>query len=383
MVNRIILNETSYFGRESREKIGEELKSRGHDKVLVVTDFNLMDQGITPKVIDVLEKNNITYFVYLNVKPNPTIKNVQDGIMLAQISNINAIVAVGGGSVLDTAKAISIIMTNPEYSTVTSLDGVKTTRNKGLPLFAVPTTAGTASETTINYAITDEKNVKKMICIDVHDIPTCAIIDPDLMQNMPKQLAASTGMEALTQAIEGYISKNGWLIPDMYNINAMSLIFKNIESAVNDKDDIAIEKMAYAQYIAGMGCSNAGLGITHSMANTLSAFFDIPNGLANAILLPHVLRFNGKVCPELYRNIGKAIGIDTNNLTDDELIENVAVAVENLQVRLSIPKNLHDIGIPQEMIPQLATQAINDICTQGNPRAVTVDDIIDLYNKAY
>ena len=383
MINRVVLNEMSYFGRGSREKLGLELKSRGLNKVLVVSDFNLMDANVTKMVIDVLEKNGITYFVYLHVKPNPTINNVQDGLMLAQISNVDAIVAVGGGSVIDTAKAISIIMTNPEHSGVVSLDGAVETRNKGLPLFALPTTAGTVAEVTINYVITDETNVKKMVCVDVHDIPVCAIIDPDLMQGMPQQLAASTGMDALTHAMEGYITKAGWLIPDMFHINAMALIYKNLEKAANEKDSIAVEKMAYAQYIAGMGFSNVGLGIVHSMAHSLGAFFDTPHGLANALLLPHVLRFNGKVCPELFRNMGRAFDLNMDNLSDDAAVEKVANAVADLSKRLGIPQTLREIGIPEEMIPTLANQAINDACTPGNPRDVSVDDIIEIYKSAY
>lgn len=383
MVNRVVLNETSYFGRGSRSKLGEELRGRGYNKVLLVTDFTLMDSGVTKNVIDVLEQNGITYFVYLHIKPNPTVKNVQDGLMLAQISNVDAIVAVGGGSVIDTAKAISIILTNPEHSAVTSLDGAVQTRNKGLPLFALPTTAGTAAEVTINYVITDEEKMKKMVCIDVHDIPVCAIIDPDLMQGMPQALAASTGMDALTHAMEGYITKAGWLIPDMFHINAMALIYKNLEKAANGKDEMAVEKMAYAQYIAGMGFSNVGLGIVHSMAHSLGAFFDTPHGVANALLLPHVLKFNGKVCPELFRNMGRAFGLDMNNISDDEAVNRVVEAVTDLSKRLNIPQTLREIGIPREMIPQLAAQAINDACTPGNPREVTVDDIINIYNEAY
>lgn len=383
MINRVVLNETSYFGRGSREKLGVELKSRGLGKVLVVSDFTLMESNVTRMVIDELEKEGITYFVYLHVKPNPTVSNVQDGLMLAQISNVDAIVAVGGGSVIDTAKAISIIMTNPEHSGVVSLDGAVDTRNKGLPLFALPTTAGTAAEVTINYVITDEGNMKKMVCVDPHDIPVCAIIDPDLMQGMPKGLAASTGMDALTHAMEGYITKAGWLIPDMFHINAMALIFKNLEKAANEKDDLAIEKMAYAQYIAGMGFSNVGLGIVHSMAHSLGAFFDTPHGVANALLLPHVLKFNGQVCPELFRNMGNAFGLNMNDLSDEEAVNKVVNAVKDLSKRLGIPQTLREIGIPEDMIPTLAKQAINDACTPGNPREVTVDDIIALYKEAY
>ena len=383
MVKKMVLNETAYFGRGSRTKLAEELKSRGIEKVLIVTDYDLMNNNTTKMVIDVLDSSIITYFIYLYVKPNPTIKNVQDGLNIAQIGNVDAIVAVGGGSVIDTAKAISIIMTNPEHSNVKSLDGAVETRKKGLPLFALPTTAGTAAEVTINYVITDETEMKKMVCVDAHDIPVCAIIDPDLMQGMPQQLAATTGMDALTHAMEGYITKAGWLIPDMFHINAMALIYKNLEKAANEKDDVAVEKMAYAQYIAGMGFSNVGLGIVHSMAHSLGAFFDTPHGLANAILLPHVLRFNGKVCPELFADMGRAFNLNMNNLSDDEIVEKVVNSVQDLSKRLRIPQTLGEIGIPREMLPQLAAQAINDICTAGNPREVTIEDIVRIYESAY
>ena len=383
MINRVVLNETSYFGRGSRNKLGEELRTRGHQKVLIVSDYSLMEAKVTEKVIDVIDKAGITYFVYNHVKPNPTVKNVQDGLTLAEINNVDAIVAVGGGSVIDTAKAISIIITNTEHSGVTSLDGAVETRNKGLPLFALPTTAGTAAEVTINYVITDETNMKKMVCVDVHDIPVCAIIDPDLMQSMPQSLASTTGMDALTHAMEGYITKAGWLIPDMFHINEMALIYKNLEKAANEKDDIAIEKMAYAQYIAGMGFSNVGLGIVHSMAHSLGAFFDTPHGLANSILLPHVMRFNGQVCPDLFRNMGRAFGLNMEGLNDYEVIETIVDAIQELSKSMNIPQRLRDVGIPKEMIPQLASQAINDACTPGNPREVTVDDLITIYNQAY
>ena len=383
MINRVVLNETSYFGRGSRNKLAEELRARGHQKVLIISDYSLMDAGVTEKVVDVVDKAGLTYFVFNHVKPNPTVKNVQDGLTLAQINNVDAIVAVGGGSVIDTAKAISIIMTNNEHSGVTSLDGAIETRNKGLPLFALPTTAGTAAEVTINYVITDETNMKKMVCVDVHDIPVCAIIDPDLMQSMPQSLASTTGMDALTHAMEGYITKAGWLIPDMFHINAMALIYKNLAKAANEKDDIAIEKMAYAQYIAGMGFSTVGLGIVHSMAHSLGAFFDTPHGLANSILLPHVMRFNGQVCPDLFRNMGKAFGLNMEGLNDYEVVETIVDAIQELSRSMNIPQHLKEVGIPKDMIPQLAAQAINDACTPGNPREVTVDDLITIYNQAY
>ena len=383
MVNRIVLNETSYFGRGARNNLATEIKSRGFHKVLLVTDKTLYESKLVDMVTRVLERNIIGYYMFDVVKPNPTVKNVQDGLLMANINNVDCIVAVGGGSVIDTAKAISIIMTNPEFNDVVSLDGVADTKNKGLPLFALPTTAGTAAEVTINYVITDEARTKKMVCVDVHDIPQVAIIDPDLMDGMPQPLAASTGMDALTHAMEGYITKAGWLIPDMFHINAMALIYKNLEKAANEKNKIAVEKMAYAQYIAGMGFSNVGLGIVHSMAHSLGAYFDTPHGVANALLLPHVLKFNGKVCPELFRNMGNTFGLNMANTTDEEAVQKVVDAVAELSRKLNIPQTLKEIGIPEEMIPTLAKQAINDACTPGNPREVTVDDIIEIYKEAY
>ena len=383
MVNRIVLNETSYFGRGARNNLATEIKSRGFHKVLLVTDKTLYESKLVDMVTRVLERNIIGYYLFDGVKPNPTVKNVQDGLLMANINNVDCIVAVGGGSVIDTAKAISIIMTNPEFNDVVSLDGVADTKNKGLPLFALPTTSGTAAEVTINYVITDEARTKKMVCVDVHDIPQVAIIDPDLMDGMPQGLAAATGMDALTHAMEGYITKAGWLIPDMFHVNAMALIYKNLEKAANQKDKVAVEKMAYAQYIAGMGFSNVGLGIVHSMAHSLGAYFDTPHGVANALLLPHVMKFNGKVCPELFRNMGNAFGLDMSNTTDEQAVQKVVDAVAELSRKLNIPQTLKEIGIPEEMIPTLAKQAINDACTPGNPREDTVDDIIAIYKEAY
>ena len=383
MTNRIILNETSYFGRGSREKVAEEIKNRGYNKILVVTDRALIDAEVAQMVTDVLDNEEIKYFVFDGVKPNPTVTNVHDGLTMAKINNVDAIVAIGGGSVIDTAKAVAVIMTNPEFTDVVSLDGVADTKNKCLPIIALPTTAGTAAEVTINYVITDERRTKKMVCVDPHDIPEVAIIDPDLMQKMPQGLAASTGMDALTHAMEGYITKAGWLIPDMFHINAMSLIYKNLEKAANEKDEEAVEKMGYAQYIAGMGFSNVGLGIVHSMAHSLGAYFDTPHGIANALLLPHVLKFNGKVCPDLYRNMGASFGLDMTNTSDEEAVDKVVEAVRELSVKLGIPQTLREIGVPEEMLPTLAKQAINDACTPGNPRSVTVEDIIDIYQAAF
>ena len=383
MINRIVLNETSYFGRGAREKLPEEIKARQFQKVLVVTDKSLLETGTVALVTDKLEKNQVNYVTYDGVKPNPTVQNVQDGLKVAKDNNVDCIVAIGGGSSIDTAKAIAVIMTNPEFSDVVSLDGTAATKNKALPLIALPTTAGTAAEVTINYVITDEVRTKKMVCVDVHDIPVVAIIDPDLMQGMPQSIAASTGMDALTHAMEGYITKAGWLIPDMFHINAMSLIYKNLERAANDKEEKAVEKIGYAQYIAGMGFSNVGLGIVHSMAHSLGAYFDTPHGVANALLLPHVLKFNGQVCPELFRNMGNAFGLDMANTTDEEAVQKVVDAVKDLSVKLHIPQTLKEIGIPKEMLATLAEQALNDACTPGNPREVTKEDILALYNEAY
>ena len=383
MANRVVLNETSYFGRGARENVVTEIKARGFKNILVVTDRNLTQNGVAGMVTDYLDTAGIRYYVYDGVKPNPTVMNVLEGLTMARINCVDAIVTIGGGSSIDTAKAIGIIMTNPEFSDVVSLDGVADTKNKSLPIIAVPTTAGTAAEVTINYVITDEARTKKMVCVDVHDIPVVAIIDPDMMQGMPQSIAASTGMDALTHAMEGYITKAGWLIPDMFHINAMSLIYKNLEQAANDKDEYAVDQVAYGQYIAGMGFSNVGLGIVHSMAHSLGAYFDTPHGVANALLLPHVLKFNGVVCPELYRNMGRAFGLDMSNTSDEEAIDMVVGAVQDLSRRLNIPQTLREIGIPREMIPILANQAINDACTPGNPREVTVEDIIDIYESAY
>lgn len=383
MINRIILNETSYFGRGAREKVVEEINGRHFQKVLVVTDKALLETGTVTMVTEVLDKSHISYVMYDGVKPNPTVQNVKAGLQIAKDNNVDCIIAVGGGSSIDTAKAIAVICTNPDFSDVVSLDGVAETKNKALPLIALPTTAGTAAEVTINYVITDEVRTKKMVCVDVHDIPVVAIIDPDLMQGMPQTIAASTGMDALTHAMEGYITKAAWLIPDMFHINAMSLIYKNLEKAANDKDKKAVEKIGYAQYIAGMGFSNVGLGIVHSMAHSLGAYFDTPHGVANALLLPHVLKFNGKVCPELFRNMGNAFGLDMKDTTDEEAVDKVVDAVKELSVKLHIPQTLKEIGIPKEMLPTLADQALNDVCTGGNPREVTKEDILALYKEAY
>lgn len=383
MGNRIILNETSYFGRNSRENLITELKNRGFKKALVVTDKALQEAKVVNLVTQYLDNANFEYEIYYDIKPNPNVKNVKEGLEVCKKSNADVLIAVGGGSVIDTTKCISIIMTNPEHEDVVSLDGAVTTKNKGLPIIAIPTTAGTAAEVTINYVITDETSVKKMVCVDPHDIPIVAIIDQELMSKMPKSLAAATGMDALTHAMEGYITKSAWLIPDIFHINAMSLIYKNLEKAVNQKDEEAIDNIGYAQYIAGMGFSNVGLGIVHSMAHSLGAYYDTPHGLANALLLPHVLKFNGKVCPELFRNMAEAFGLNVEGKSDEETVDIVVKSVRDLAIKVGIPQTLQEIGIKEEDLPKLAHQAINDVCTSGNPRIVTEKDILELYKTAY
>ena len=383
MGNRIILNPTSYFGRGARKDIITELRENRFSKGFIVTDKTLIEAGVTNLVTEVLDNNGFSYDIYDDIKPNPTVENVQEGIDKCRESEADVIIAVGGGSVIDTAKAISIVMTNPEHYDVVSLDGVGKSNKKGLPTIALPTTAGTAAEVTINYVITDTKHTKKMVCVDPHDIPMVAIIDQELMDKMPKSLAAATGMDALTHAMEGYITRAAWLIPDMFHLNAMALIYKNLDKAVNEKNKKAIDNVGYGQYIAGMGFSNVGLGIVHSMAHSLGAYYDTPHGLANALLLPHVLRFNGKICPDLFRNMGRAIGLDMNNLNDEEAVNKVADAVKNLAIKVGIPQTLKEIGIKREDLKILAEQAITDVCTGGNPRKVTEKDILAIYEEAY
>ena len=380
MINRIILNETSYFGRGSREKLTEEIEARHFKKILVVTDKSLLKTGTVTMVTDVLDKKQINYHVYDEVKPNPSVKNVQDGVKAAKDNNVDCIVAVGGGSSIDTAKAIAVIMTNPEFSDVVSLDGVAATKNKALPLIALPTTAGTAAEVTINYVITDEVRTKKMVCVDVHDIPVVAIIDPDLMQGMPQKIAASTGMDALTHAMEGYITKAAWLIPDMFHINAMALIYKNLEKAANDKDKEAVEKIGYAQYIAGMGFSNVGLGIVHSMAHSLGAYFDTPHGVANAIILPTVMEYNAPATGTKYKDIAEAMGVDTTGMSQEEYRKAAIDAVKQLSQDVGIPADLKDI-VKVEDLDFLSESAYADACRPGNPRETSVEEIKALYKS--
>ena len=382
MVEKFVLNETSYFGKGAREVLVEELKNRGFKKALVVTDKSLYDAHVTKKVTDELDKGNFNYSVYSDVKPNPTKKNVWDGLRACKEAEADVLVAVGGGSSIDTAKAISIIMTNPENEDIVSLEGAATTKNKGLPIIALPTTAGTAAEVTINYVITDEDREVKMVCVDPHDIPIIAIIDTELMASMPKSIASSTGMDALTHAVEGYITKAHNTMSDMFHMEAIKLIFKYLPAAVNEKDEEAINKMGLAQYIAGMGFSNVGLGIVHSMAHQLGAVYDTPHGLANAILLPTVMRFNGEVCYERFRDILIALGVDAKDMNKEQVIDKFVEMIKELSKKVGITQTVKDTGCKEEDFEMLAQKAMNDACRPGNPRETTKEDFIELFRKA-
>lgn len=382
MANRMILNETSYFGWGSREVLIDEIKKRDFKRALVVTDETLINVGVADKVLTMLDEYQKEYEVFSDVKPNPTISNVKKGLKSAKKYHCDYIIAVGGGSVIDTAKAIGIVFNNPEFKDVKSLVGVANTKNRSLPIIALPTTAGTAAEVTINYVITDEEEKVKLVCVDSNDIPVLSIVDTELMAAMPASVAAATGLDALTHAMECYITKGAWEMSDMYALKAMKLIYENLESSVT-KDRDAMEKMALAQYIAGMGFSNVGLGIVHSMAHQLGALYDTPHGVANALLLPYVLEFNGKVCPDKCRDMGLAFGLKMDNLSDEEVIEKVVNAVRELAIRLNIPQHISEIGGKEEDIPILAEKALKDPCTGGNPREVDLDEMEELFRKAF
>ena len=382
MSTKFVLNETSYFGKGAREELAGEIKNRGFKKVLVVTDKSLLEVGVTEKVTKVLDEAKIEYTIFSNLKANPTIQNVMDGVEACKKFKADVIVAVGGGSAIDTAKGISILMTNPERDLV-SLNGLSNTVNKGMPLIALPTTAGTAAEVTINYVITDEERQIKMVCVDPNDIPILAIIDSDLMASMPKSLAAYTGMDALTHAIEGYITKGHNVMSDMFHMQAIKLIFEYLPSAVNDKDEHAIEMMGYAQYIAGMGFSNVGLGIVHSMAHQLGAVYDTPHGMANALLLPAVMRFNGEVSWERFRDILVEIGRpDAAHLNKQDVINTFVWKISELSKAVGITQTVKDTGCKEEDFSMLADKAMEDPCKPGNPREVSKEDFIELYRQA-
>ena len=382
MSTKFVLNETSYFGRGAREELVGEIKKRNFKKVFLVTDKSLVQAGVIDKVTEVLDNAKIKYDMYSEIKPNPTIKNVLDGVSACKKSRADLIVAVGGGSSMDTAKGISIVMTNPDRKDIVSLNGASNTVNRGMPLIAMPTTAGTAAEVTINYVITDEERKIKMVCVDPNDIPIIAIVDSELMESMPKSLAAATGMDALTHAVEGYITKAHNTMSDMFHLRAIQLIFENLPAAVNEKEPKAVENMGLAQYIAGMGFSNVGLGIVHSMAHQLGAVYDTPHGLANAILLPTVMKFNGEVCYERFRDILIAIGVDAKVFTKEEIIKTFIEKIKDLSEKVGITQTVKDTGCKIEDLPMLADKAMEDPCKPGNPREVTKEDFIELFKEA-
>lgn len=380
MANRIILNETSYHGAGAIENIATEAKARGFKKAFVCSDPDLIRFGVTKKVLDVLEKANLEYEVYSDIKPNPTIENVQSGVQAFKKAGTDYIIAIGGGSSMDTAKAIGIIINNPEFADVRSLEGVAPTKNPCVPIIAVPTTAGTAAEVTINYVITDVQKQRKFVCVDVHDIPVIAVVDPDMMATMPKGLTAATGMDALTHAIEGYITKAAWEMTDMFHLKAIELISGSLRSAVAGEKQ-GRDTMALAQYIAGMGFSNVGLGIVHSMAHTLGAKYDTPHGVANAILLPTVMQYNADCTGEKYREIARAMGVKgVDAMTADQYRKAAIDAVKQLSKDVGIPTDLKEIVHPED-IDFLSESAFKDACTPGNPKDTSVEDIRKLFKS--
>lgn len=380
MSNRIVLNETSYHGKGAIQDIATEVKTRGFKKAFVCSDPDLIKFGVTKKVTDVLDNAGFAYEIYSNIKPNPTIENVQTGVKAFKDSGADYIIAIGGGSSMDTSKAIGIIINNPEFEDVRSLEGVAPTKKPCVPIIAVPTTAGTAAEVTINYVITDVEKKRKFVCVDTHDIPVVAIVDPDMMSSMPKGLTASTGMDALTHAIEGYITKGAWEMTDMFHLKAIEIISKNLRGAVENTPE-GREGMALGQYIAGMGFSNVGLGIVHSMAHALGAVYDTPHGVANAILLPTVMAYNADATGDKYKYIAKAMGVEgTENMTQEEYRKAAVDAVAQLSKDVKIPQDLKDI-VKEEDLDFLVDSAYNDACAPGNPKDATKEDIKALYQS--
>ena len=380
MANRFVLNETSYHGAGAIAEIATETKIRGFKKALVCSDPDLVKFGVTQKVLDVLEKNGMAYELYSNIKPNPTIENVQTGVQAFKDAGTDYLIAIGGGSSMDTAKAIGIIINNPEHEDVVSLEGAVDTKNKSVPIFAVPTTAGTAAEVTINYVITDAAKNRKMVCLDPHDIPVVAFIDSEMMSSMPKGLTAATGMDALTHAIEGYITAGAWELSDMFHLKAIEIIARSLRGAVDNTPE-GREGMALGQYVAGMGFSNVGLGIVHSMAHPLGALYDTPHGIANAIILPTVMEYNAEATGEKYRDIAKAMGVEgTENMSQEEYRKAAVDAVKQLSKDVGIPTDLKDI-VKKEDIPFLAQSAYDDACRPGNPKETSVEDITKLYES--
>lgn len=380
MANRFVLNETSYHGKGAIESIADEAKGRGFKKAFICSDPDLLKFGVTKKVTDVLDKAGLDYEIYSDIKANPTIENCQHGVEAFKASGADYLIAIGGGSSMDTSKAIGIVVANPEFSDIRSLEGVAPTKNKAVPIFAVPTTAGTAAEVTINYVITDAEKNRKMVCVDVHDIPVVAFVDPDMMSSMPKGLTAATGMDALTHAIEGYITKGAWELSDMFHLKAIEIISHALRDAVENTPE-GREEMALGQYIAGMGFSNVGLGIVHSMAHPLGALYDTPHGVANAIILPTVMEYNAPATGEKYRDIAKAMGVKgTDDMTQDEYRKAAVDAVKRLASDVGIPADLKEI-VKEEDIQFLSESAYADACRPGNPRDTSVEEIAELYRS--
>lgn len=383
MINRFVLNEVSYFGPGAREVLPREINRLGLTKAFVATDKDLIKFGVADKVLSVLQKAGIPYVVFSEIKPNPTVSNVKAGVKAFAESGADFILAIGGGSSIDTSKAIGIITNNPEFSDVVSLEGVAPTKKKSVPIIALPTTAGTAAEVTINYVITDEQNEKKMVCVDPNDIPAIAIVDAELMYTLPKSLTASTGLDALTHAIEGLITKGAWEMSDMFEIKAIEMITRYLETAVFEPTNAeARNGMAVAQYIAGMAFSNVGLGVVHGMAHPLGAIFDVPHGVANALLLPVIMEYNAPAALDKYVQIAKAMNVYKENMTKEEAAKAAVDAVKALSIKVGIPQHLSELGIKESDLDKLAASAIADVCTPGNPREVTKEIILDLYKKA-
>ena len=380
MANRFVLNETSYHGAGAVKEIAGEAKGRGFQKALICSDPDLIKFGVTKKVTDVLDEAGLAYEMYSNIKANPTIENVQKGVEAFMAAGADYLIAIGGGSSMDTAKGIGIVIANPEFADVRSLEGTAPTKNKSVPIFAVPTTAGTAAEVTINYVITDTEKNRKMVCVDPKDIPVVAFVDPEMMSTMPKGLTAATGMDALTHAIEGYITAGAWELSDMFHLKAIEIISRSLRGAVNNTPE-GREGMALGQYIAGMGFSNVGLGIVHSMAHPLGALYDTPHGVANAIILPTVMEYNAEATGEKYREIARAMGVEgVDDMTQEEYRKAAIDAVKQLSADVGIPADLKDIVKPED-IPFLAQSAYDDACRPGNPKETSVEDITKLYES--
>ena len=383
MANRMILNETSYHGAGAIQHIVDEVRSRSFKKALVVTDKDLIKFNVVEKVTALLDNAGLAYEIFDEVKANPSVDVIKKGVAKFKQSGADYLIAIGGGSPIDSSKAIGIIINNPEFEDVLSLEGVAPTHQKCVPIIAIPTTAGTAAEVTINYVITDEANKRKCVCVDVHDVPAVAIVDPDMMSSMPKGLTAATGMDALTHAIEGYTTKAAWALTDALHLEAIRLIAKHLRGAVENTKE-GREGMALGQYVAGMGFSNVGLGIVHSMAHPLSAYYDTPHGIANAVLLPYVLEFNASATGEKFREIARAMGVKgVDDMSQDEYRKAAIDAVKQLSKDVGIPEKLHMIGVKQEDLVALSQDALKDVCTGGNPRECTAEDILAIYETAF